>query len=76
VRLIQEARKSAGLDISDRIALRWQASDPMVAEAMREHGDLIAGEVLATSYAEGEPDAGDFGAADADLGLTFGFHRA
>ena len=76
VRLIQEGRKSAGLDISDRIALRWQASDPMVAAALREHGDLIAGEVLATTYAEGEPDAGDFGAVDDDLGLTFGLHRA
>jgi isoleucyl-tRNA synthetase len=76
VRLIQDSRKSAGLEISDRIALRWQASDPMVAEAMREHGELIAGEVLASAYAEGEPEAGDHHAADADLGLTFGLHRA
>jgi isoleucyl-tRNA synthetase len=76
VRLIQESRKSAGLEISDRIALHWQASDPMVAEAMREHGELIAGEVLASEYAEGEPDAGDHHGADADLGLTFGLHRA
>jgi len=76
VRLIQESRKSAGLEISDRIALRWQASDPMVAEAMREHGELIAGEVLASEYAEGEPEAGDHHGADADLGLTFGLHRA
>jgi isoleucyl-tRNA synthetase len=76
VRLIQESRKSAGLEISDRIALRWQASDPMVAEAMREHGGLIAGEVLASEYAEGEPEAGDHHGADADLGLAFGLHRA
>jgi isoleucyl-tRNA synthetase len=76
VRLIQDSRKSAGLEISDRIALRWQASDPMVAEAMREHGELIAGEVLASAYAEGKPEAGDHHAADADLGLTFGLHRA
>jgi isoleucyl-tRNA synthetase len=76
VRLIQDSRKSAGLEISDRIALRWQARDPMVAEAMREHGELIAGEVLASAYAEGEPEAGDHHAADADLGLTFGLHRA
>ena len=76
VRLIQEARKSAGLDISDRIALRWLASDEAVAHAMREHADLIAGEVLASAYAEGEPEAGDHHGADADLGLTFGLRRA
>ena len=76
VRLIQEARKSAGLDISDRIALRWQSADPMVAAAMREHGELIAGEVLATSYIEGETDPDDHTAADDDLGLTFGLQRA
>jgi isoleucyl-tRNA synthetase len=75
VRLIQDGRKSAGLDISDRIELRWQASDPMVAEAMREHGDLIAGEVLATAYTEGAAEPGDFTGADEDLGLTFGLAR-
>jgi isoleucyl-tRNA synthetase len=76
VRLIQEARKSAGLEISDRIALRWQASDPMVTAAMREHEGLISGEVLATAYAEGEPEAGDHIGADPELGLAFGLHRA
>ena len=76
VRLIQEGRKSAGLDISDRIALCWEASEAMVAEALREHGELIAAEVLATSYDEGAPDAGDFTGADDELGLTFGLHRA
>jgi isoleucyl-tRNA synthetase len=76
VRLIQEGRKSAGLDISDRISLRWQASDPAVAEAMREHGELIAGEVLATSYTEGAAEPDDFTGADEDLGLTFGLHRS
>ena len=76
VRLIQEARKSAGLDISDRIALRWQASDLAVAAALTEHGEMIAGEVLATSYAEGAAESGDHIAEDADLGVVFGLHRA
>ena len=31
VRLIQEARKSAGLDVSDRIAVRWSAPDGELA---------------------------------------------
>jgi isoleucyl-tRNA synthetase len=76
VRLIQEARKAAGLDISDRISLRWQASEPAVAEALRAHGDMIAGEVLATSYAEGAPEPGDHTDSDPDLGLTFSLRRA
>jgi len=48
----------------------------MVAAAMREHEGLIAGEVLATTYAEGEPEAGDHTGADPELGLAFGLHRA
>ena len=74
VRLIQEARKGAGLDIADRISLRWQAQSTEVAEAMREHGDLIAGEVLATTFVEGEPESDQH--VDAELGLSFSLHRA
>ena len=37
VRLVQEARKSSGFDVSDRIALTWLA-DGETAEALREHG--------------------------------------
>ena len=74
VRLIQEARKGAGLDIADRISLRWQAQGTEVAEAMREHGNLIAGEVLATTFVEGEPESDQH--VDAELGLSFSLHRA
>jgi isoleucyl-tRNA synthetase len=71
VRLVQEARKTSGLQVTDRIALTW-AADGEVADALREHGAMVAGEVLATSFTEGEP-AGDPAAvhADADLGLRF-----
>jgi hypothetical protein len=48
----------------------------MVTAAMREHEGLISGEVLATAYAEGEPEAGDHIGADPELGLAFGLHRA
>lgn len=76
VRLIQEARKSAGLDISDRISLTWSSSDEAVAASLREHRDLIAGEVLATGFAEGaiEPDA--FTSIDDDLALEFSLRKA
>ena len=52
VRLVQEARKTTGLEVTDRIELRWEA-DGELAEALREHAALVAGEVLATSYEEG-----------------------
>ena len=52
VRVIQQARKDAGLDVSDRITLVVGA-DGAVADAVRAHAAFIAGETLAT-----EPDRG------------------
>ena len=49
---MQDARKSDGLDVSDRISLRWSAADPDLAAALTEHGQLISSEVLAVDYAE------------------------
>ena len=57
VRLVQEARKREGLDVSDRIRLTWQAEGD-TAEAMRAHADLVSEEVLAVQLSEGGP-AGD-----------------
>ncbi|TEX50438.1 MAG: isoleucine--tRNA ligase [Actinomycetales bacterium mxb001] len=76
IRLIQEARKNAGLDISDRIALIWSSSDAEVVLALREHGEQIAGEVLATSFAEGTPESGAHAGADDDLALAFSLRKA
>jgi isoleucyl-tRNA synthetase len=53
VRLVQEARKNSGFDVSDRVVLVWQA-DGETAEALRENGPLVAGEVLAVEMREGE----------------------
>jgi isoleucyl-tRNA synthetase len=47
VRVIQQARKDAGLDVSDRITLVVGA-DGAVADAVRAHAAFIAGETLAT----------------------------
>jgi len=68
VRLVQEARKSSGLQVTDRVELRWEASGEL-AEALREHGTLVAAEVLATSFEEG-PGTGPVH-TDEDLGLAF-----
>ncbi|MFM8239032.1 MAG: DUF5915 domain-containing protein, partial [Actinomycetota bacterium] len=76
IRLIQEARKNAGLDISDRIDLTWSSTEDAVAQALRDHGDQIAGEVLAISFAEGPAAEGSFSGFDPDLALTFALRKA
>ena len=78
VRLVQEARKSADLDVSDRIEFWWQADDPSsdIATAMREHRESVAGEVLAVEYEEGHPEAPVAPHRSTDLGLTFWLRMA
>ncbi|NMI00219.1 isoleucine--tRNA ligase [Pseudonocardia acidicola] len=53
VRVVQQARRDAGLEVSDRIALTLDGP-ASVLDAVRAHRDFVAGEVLATSvdYAE------------------------
>ncbi len=61
IRLVQDERKNAGLEVSDRISLWWEAADAEFAEALTEHGAMIAGEVLAVNYAQGRPEGGAAG---------------
>jgi isoleucyl-tRNA synthetase len=49
VKVVQGLRRAAGLEVSDRITLAWASTSPRVAEAMAEHGDWLAGEVLAVA---------------------------
>ena len=80
IRLIQDARKSDGLDVTDRIKLWWEASGPELSAALEEQGPLIANEVLATSYQDGHPPAeagaGVYEHRDSGLGLNFWLSRA
>lgn len=48
VRVIQNARRDAGFEVSDRIALTLDGDERLLAAA-RAHQDYIAGEVLASS---------------------------
>jgi isoleucyl-tRNA synthetase len=48
IRAVQTARKDAGLEVSDRIALGVEGG-PLVAAAIEAHGDFIKAEVLALS---------------------------
>jgi isoleucyl-tRNA synthetase len=50
---IQNARKDAGFDITDRVSLTWQTDDDVTAAALRAHKEAIAKEVLAVRIDEG-----------------------
>ncbi|OLF16083.1 isoleucine--tRNA ligase [Actinophytocola xanthii] len=52
VRVVQQARREAGLEVSDRIALTVRA-EPSVVEALRAFESFVAGETLADSVAYG-----------------------
>jgi isoleucyl-tRNA synthetase len=75
IRLIQDARKSSGLDVADRIELRYLTTEEETAAALAEHATLIADEVLATDFTPGEADwARPF--LDEGTGLTFRLRKA
>ncbi|GAA2504635.1 isoleucine--tRNA ligase [Streptomyces thermolineatus] len=79
IRLIQEARKNSGLDVADRIALRWESGSAETAEALAEHAGLVADEVLAVDFARGTADAsGGWGEPfhDEALDLRFSLRKA
>ena len=73
IRVVQEARKSSGLDVSDRILLRLAAGTELL-EAIREHADLIADEVLAVDLQQG--DVEDPTVEEPELGLKVRITRA
>ena len=61
-RLIQDARKTSGLDISDRISVIWESGNESTISALTSHADLVASEVLATTWTQGSvsnPTASD-----------------
>jgi isoleucyl-tRNA synthetase len=77
IRQIQQARKDSGLDVVDRIVLRYTTTRAETAAALEEHAALVAEEVLATDYAAGEPGWDDATAhAEEGSGLTFWLRKA
>lgn len=47
VRMIQARRKECGLDVSDRITVRWNSESALVQAALAEHQSYIMDQVLA-----------------------------
>jgi len=72
IRSLQEGRKKAGLEVSDRIRLRWNAGEE-VAAAVREHGAEIAKEVLAVEMVQETAGAPSLEDATYDDALDFSF---
>jgi isoleucyl-tRNA synthetase len=59
IRAVQQARRDAGLDVSDRIDLRI-SGDTSVEQAVTVHRALIAGETLAESILGVQTDSAEF----------------
>src|SRR5258708_27723716 len=78
VRRVQVERQRDGLDVSNRISLRWSTADSELAAALTEHGALISAEVLAVDYGPRRGDGTDPIArehVEPDLGLVFWLRR-
>jgi len=71
IRELQDLRKSSGLEVSDRIAVRMAVPDERL-EWARTHAELIAGEILATEFLVAEPGPG---AAEIGDGVRVRIHR-
>jgi isoleucyl-tRNA synthetase len=60
IRVVQQARRDADLDVSDRISLTVSAA-AQVRQAVETHREFVAGETLAVDVAFADPGASGFG---------------
>ena len=75
IRMIQEARKASGLEVSDRINLKYHTTDEQVNGSISENLEVIKSEVLALSFvAEKAPN--DPTTKDEDLNLEIWIEKA
>lgn len=71
VRLLQEARKTIGLEVTDRIEAWWVADGDEMTAALAEHRTRVAEEVLAVTLTAGLPPRPEMAPHRTDeLGLT------
>jgi len=73
-RMIQDARKASGFEISDRIHVTWNSSNTDTTAALENYGSAIAAEVLATEWAQGETTAPQV--SEDELGVNIQIVRA
>jgi isoleucyl-tRNA synthetase len=75
VHAIQNARKAAGLNVEDRIALTL-GGDESLLDAVRAHEPYVTGETLATSLSLDGDSAGEHAADIEGRALAIGVQRA
>jgi isoleucyl-tRNA synthetase len=75
VRSLQEGRKNAGLQISDRINVTWSSDNADIAETIGTHGVEISHEILALTLSQvigpvsGFPVLGSESEIEANFGI-------
>ncbi|MBE8518956.1 isoleucine--tRNA ligase [Amycolatopsis sp. H6(2020)] len=75
VRVVQQARRDAGLDVADRIALTVDAPADVV-EAARTHEEFLASETLSTSVTHGPAGEGFAGTVGDGTKVTVAVAKA
>jgi isoleucyl-tRNA synthetase len=75
IRMIQEARKSSGLDISDRINVKFHSTDSQVKESVTQNMQVIMNEILALAFVE-EKLSTPPTTQDEDLSLSIWIEKA
>jgi len=78
VRALQEGRKNAGLEISDRTHITWTSESTDVADTMQAHGTEIAAEVLAVTVRRVTHNVSSFTVtgSESDIDADFGIDKA
>ena len=78
VRSLQEGRKNAGLEISDRINVTWSSINQDVIDTMNIHGGEIAIEVLALTLTQvlGPVSGFSIERAESEIDANFGIEKA
>ena len=75
IRMIQEARKTSGLEVSDRINLKYHTTDKQVNGSISENLEVIKSEVLAVTFVA-EKGPSDPTTKDEDLNLEIWIEKA
>jgi isoleucyl-tRNA synthetase len=75
IRMIQEARKTSGLEVSDRINLEFFTTDAQVLESVKQNLEVIKSEVLALKFEE-QKGSGPATTSDEDLKLEIWINKA
>ncbi len=75
IRLVQQARKDMGLNVSDRIRLTYQA-EGKYAQSLARFGSRLQEETLALSLEPGEPAGFITELSDEEGSVKFGLSKA